>query len=135
MNRVFNVAIDRQRVAASVMRDCSRWQIDAREVRALMGVSFVAFNSYRVSINRRCEMTGAADSSKKLWESQVALRLKQAIMHISIVSFQCVARSLAAQARWISGPEVAESLTNNTADSATLVRVHPSRSRLRGSVT
>ena len=92
MNRVFNVAIDRQRVAASVERDCRRWQIDAREVRALMGVAFVAFNSYRVSINRRCEMTGAADSSKKLWESQVALRLKQAIMHISIAPVQCVAR-------------------------------------------
>ena len=92
MNRVFNVAIDRQRVAASVERDCCRWRIDVREVRALMSVSLVAFRSNVVSINRRCEMTGAADSSKKLWESQVALRLKQAIMHISIAPVQCVAR-------------------------------------------
>ena len=90
-----------------------------REVRALMSVSLAAIESNVVSINRRFEMAGAADSLKNLWESQVTLHLKQAIMHISIVSFQCVARSLAAQARWISGPEVAESLTNNTADSAT----------------
>ena len=92
MNRVFNVAIDRQRVAASVERDCSRWRIDVREVRALMSVSLVAFRSNVKSINRRCEMTGAADAIKNLWDSQVTLRLKQAIMHISIAPVQCVAR-------------------------------------------
>ena len=63
-----------------------------REVRALMSVSFAALKSNVVSMNRRCEMTGAADSMKNLWESQVTLHLKQAIMHISIVPVQCVAR-------------------------------------------
>ena len=63
-----------------------------REVRALMSVSFAAIDCNVVSINRRFEMAGAADSIKNLWESQVTLHLKQPIMHISIVSFQCVAR-------------------------------------------
>ena len=79
-------------MAASVERDCSRWQIDVREVRALMSVSLAAIESNVVSINRRFEMAGAADSLKNLWESQVTLHLKQAIMHISIAPVQCVAR-------------------------------------------
>ena len=78
-------------MAASVERDCSRWRIDVREVRALMSVSLAAIESNVVFINRRFEMVDAADSLKNLWESQVTLRLKRSIMHISIVSVQCVA--------------------------------------------